>query len=177
MLTTVYIATSLDGFIARPDGSLDWLVDIPNPEGSDYGYSEFMKTIDAVVIGRGTYETVLEYPEWPYDKPVFVLSTTLNALPRRLEGKAELMNMSPKELLSTLEKRGLKSLYIDGGKTIHAFLTEDLIDRMVITRVPVLIGSGIPLFGYLENDIQFKQIETKVFENGLVRSEYERTQK
>ena len=173
MRTYVFIATSLDGFIARKDGGLDWLTKFEDPEVFS-SYGEFIKKIDAIVIGRGTLETVMSFPSWPYDKPVFVLSTTIHDVPTNFKGKVEVVSMKPKELLSHLGSKGFSNLYVDGGKVIQSFLKEDLIDEMTITKVPVLIGSGIPLFGVIEGDLDFKHIETQAYPNGLVRSRYER---
>ena len=173
MKAIVYIATSLDGFIARKDGNIDWLISYESPEVFDR-YNEFINIIDAIVIGRGTYEKVLSFSDWPYSKKVFVLSTTIKNIPDKLKEKVILISMSPKEIISHLSNFGYSNIYIDGGKTIQNFLKEDLIDEMIITKIPVLIGSGIPLFGHLENDINFKHINTSVYPNGLVKSHYER---
>jgi dihydrofolate reductase len=172
MKTTVYIATSLDGFIARKDGNLDWMLNIENPTNEDYGYADFMSTIDAIVMGRGTFEKVLTFSSWPYEQKVFVLSTTRKDAPKNLKGKVSLLSMLPKELLSHLTKEGFSSIYVDGGKTIQNFLREDLIDKLIVTKIPVLIGSGIPLFNDLPRDLSFKHIETKTYPNGLVKSHY-----
>jgi dihydrofolate reductase len=169
----VYIATSLDGYIARKDGSLDWLVNIDNPEKSDYGFSKFITQIDAVVIGRGTYEVVAGFRPWPYNKPVFVLSTTLK--PEYIESiNVEIFSKDPSELVSYLNSKGLNNLYIDGGKTIQGFLSQNLIDNLIISKIPVLLGSGIPLFGEIDNDISFTHINTTVFKNGIVKSHYKK---
>ena len=173
MKTTVYIGTSLDGFIARKDGNIDWLVKFQNQEVSD-SYTEFMGKIDVIVIGRGTFDTVLTFPSWPYEKKVFLLSNSVKQLPERLEGKVIVLSMKPKELLNYLSKEGFSDIYVDGGKVIQSFLKEDCIDEMIITKVPELIGDGIPLFGSLDNDLQFKHVQTNVYSNGLVKSRYER---
>jgi len=173
MKTTVYVGTSLDGFIAREDGDIDWLVKFQNKEVHD-SYGEFINTIDAIVIGRGTYEKVLSFPEWPYNKKVFVLSTTLKQIPGILKGKVNPLSMKPKELLSYLSDKGFSNIYIDGGKVIQSFLKEDLIDELIVTKVPELIGTGIPLFGDLDHDLQFKHIRTEIYSHGLVKSYYER---
>jgi len=170
MKTFVYIGTSLDGFIARKDGSLDWLVKFEKPVRADY--KEFMSRIDAVVMGRRTFETVLSFPSWPYKKKVFVLSTTIKKVPPGLEGKVRVLSMKPKALMKILSREGYKNIYVDGGKVIQGFLKEDCIDEMFITRAPVLLGIGIPLFGALKHDLQFKHIRTKVFPNGLAKSHY-----
>ena len=173
MRTTVYVGTSLDGFIARKDGDIDWLVKYQNKEVHN-SYKEFISRIDAMAIGRGTFEKVLSFPEWPYEKKVFVLSTSLKQIPGTLNEKATLVAMKPAELLSYLSGKGYSNIYVDGGKVIQSFLKEDLIDELIITRVPELIGTGIPLFGYLDNDLQFEHIRTNIYSDGLVKSHYTR---
>jgi dihydrofolate reductase len=167
----VYIGTSLDGFIAREDGDIDWLVKFGDKDAVD-AYNEFMAAIDVLAIGRGTFEKVLEFPSWPYDKPVFVLSRTLTAIPNGVN--ASVLNREPADVLRHLSDEGFKAAYIDGGKVIQSFLAEGLIDSLIIARVPVLIGSGVPLFGHLDADIGFDHVRTSVYENGLVRSYYKR---
>jgi dihydrofolate reductase len=174
--TSVYIGTSLDGFIAKADGNIDWLTQFANDDAI-HAYQEFMNRIDAIVIGRGTFDKILTFPSWPYNKKAFVLSTSLKQLPDTLNDKATLLSMKPKELLSYLSGIDLSSIYVDGGKVIQSFLKEDLIDDLIISKVPLLIGNGIPLFGFLDADLQFKHIRTEVQSNGLVRSYYKRERK
>ena len=174
MANIVYIATSLDGFIARKDGSIDWLMDIPNPEQSDYGFGSFLERIDGIVMGRKTFETVLGFDPWPYTKPVFVFSRSLQKIPPQLRGKAEVVSGTPQTILDALHSRGLKDLYIDGGKTIQSFLEQDLIDEMIITRIPLILGSGIPLFTDLEREIRFEAVQTEILNRHLVKSTYVR---
>jgi dihydrofolate reductase len=170
MKASVFIATSLDGFIARQDGALDWL---PADGGEPHGYDEFMATVDAVVIGRKTFETVLGFDAWPYGKKqVVVLSTTLSALTVPDGAVCEVMAGSPQEIVTRLSQRGLQHLYIDGGVTIQGFLEAGLIQRVIITRIPVLLGSGIPLFGPLSHDIRFQHVATRSYPSGMVQSEY-----
>jgi dihydrofolate reductase len=170
MLASVFIGTSVDGFIARPDGALDFL---PADGGEPHGYNEFFVSIDALVIGRGTFETVLAYPEWPYgEKPVFVLSSRPLDLSKVPAGRVEQMKGSPRDIVAQLESRGIRHIYVDGGVTIQRFLREGLIQRLVITRVPVLIGQGIPLFGSLPQDIRFEHVKTQSYPSGLVKTEY-----
>jgi dihydrofolate reductase len=176
MKTIVYIGTSLDSFIARKDGDIDWLVQFANDEAI-HAYEELISRIDAIVIGRGTFEKVLAFPSWPYTKKVFVLSASIKQVPDILKGKVTVLSMRPAELLSYLSVKGFSDIYVDGGKVIQDFLKEDLIDELIVSKVPVLIGSGIPLFGYLDIDIQFKHLRTAVQSNGLVRSYYERKRK
>ena len=172
MTNYVYIATSLDGFIATDDGGLDWLDEIPNPEQSDYGFAMFIKSIDAIVMGRNTLEKVLDFGQWVYDKPVFVLSNGLTKLPENIQGKAEIVRGDIKKLISQLNQKGYNNLYIDGGKVIQSFLQEDLIDEIIITRVPILLGKGISLFGQLEQPLQFRHQKTEIYNNILVKSHY-----
>lgn len=170
MAASVFIATSLDGFIARQDGALDWL---PAGGGEAHGYAEFMATVDALVIGRKTFETVLTFDAWPYGaKPVVVLSTTLTQVAMPAGAVCEVTNGTPGEVMSRLAGRGLNRLYVDGGVTIQGFLKAGLIHRLIITRIPVLLGSGIPLFGPLPRDVRLEHVATRSFPSGMVQSEY-----
>jgi len=126
-------------------------------------------------MGRGTFDLAATFPSWPYEKKVFVLSTKLRDVPDGLKERVSLLSMTPKKLLTYLSSKGYSSIYVDGGKTIQRFLTEDLIDDLIITRIPVLLGSGIPLFGYLTHDLDFKHVETTTYSNGLVKSQYTRS--
>ena len=173
MRTFVYVGTSLDGFIAEKDGDIDWLGEFEGEEVRR-AYRGFISKIDAVVIGRGTFEKVLTYRTWPYDKMVFVLSSSVTQIPGNLKGKVRILSLKPGEILAFLAKGGFSSISVDGGKVIQAFLREDCIDELVITRVPLLLGSGIPLFGDLDKDLKFDHIQTEVFSNGLVKSHYRR---
>ncbi|MGE5457859.1 MAG: dihydrofolate reductase family protein [Methanococcaceae archaeon] len=170
----VFIACSLDGYIARKDGNIDWLNDIPNPDKSDFGYGSFIRKIDAVVMGRKTYEKVLTFTHWPYVKPAFVLSNTLKTVPPYLKSKIEIISGDLREAMEMLEARKLNSFYIDGGITIQNFLKEDLIDEMIITRLPVLLGDGLPLFGPMNSELKFKHELTEVLHNTIVQSRYKR---
>ena len=173
MKTIVYIGTSLDGFIARQNGDIDWLNQFANEEAFQ-GYEELIARVDAMVIGRGTFEKVLTFSSWPYKKDVIVLSTSIKQLPDIARDKVVVLSMKPGEVLEYLSRKGYSNIYIDGGKVIQEFLKEDLVDELIISTVPVLIGSGIPLFGYLDNDLHFRHIQTKVRTDGLVTSYYER---
>lgn len=171
---SVFIATSLDGFIARKNGDLDWLPGSDGVSGGeDYGYTSFLDSIDALILGRKTYELALSFPQWPYtDKSVVVLSSrypkTLQYISRNLEGTS----LSPRELLSRMEDRGVRQIYVDGGATIQSFLRDGLIKEITITRIPVLIGEGIPLFSSTGRDIMLRHLSTRAFPSGFVQSKY-----
>ena len=170
MKLSVFVGTSVDGFIARPNGALDFL---PPGGGEPHGYNEFIATVDAIVIGRKTFETVLAMESWPYaDKRVVVLSSRPVDV-SKAGGVVEHMAGPPAEIVSQLAASGAHHLYIDGGITIQGFLRAGLIQRLVITRVPVLIGEGIPLFGSLPHDVRLRHIATRHYPSGLVQSEYE----
>lgn len=174
MTTIVYIATSIDGYIAQKDGGIDWLINLPNPGGSDYGYAEFFGRLDAVLMGRKTFEAVAAFPLWPYSKPVYVLSTSLKEVPKELSGKAQLVRGGAREILDELSAKGIGTLYVDGGKTIQSFLKEDLIDEMIISRIPIVLGDGIPLFAAMPRELAFEHVKTDVYNNIVVKSSYVR---
>lgn len=169
----VFIATSLDGFIARTNGDIEWLLRRDDPS-EDHGYNAFIEDIDGILMGRGTFEAVLKFDSWPYTRPVVVLSNSLDplSLPDRLKGKVKIMSAHPKEALQLLARQGWKKVYVDGGQIIQSFLREKLIADMVITKVPVLLGEGLPLFGSVVEDVSLAHVETKTFPSGLVQSKY-----
>jgi len=174
-MNKVFIARSLDGYIADRDGGLAWLETVPNPDHLDLGYGDFIKGVDALVMGRITFETVCGFDcDWPYSVPVFVISATLQSLPEAYRNKAELVKGSPAEILKQIHQRGHKQLYIDGGTTIQNFMKEDLIDELIITTIPVLLGGGYPLFGKLPGELKFEHVESKLFLNALVQDHYKR---
>ncbi len=170
--TSVYIAASLDNFIARSDGSIDWLTSIPNPPGEDYGYQNFINSIDVIVMGRNTFETALSFDTWPYTKRVIVLSSRSIEIPDRIPKNVEVRSASPRELIEALASEGATHLYIDGGVTIQRFLAADCIDELTITHIPILLGDGLPLFGSIGREVQLEHLETRSFSNGLVQSKY-----
>ena len=168
---SVYIATSTDGFIARRNGDIDWLP--PGSEGDeDYGYAEFISTVDYIVMGRNSFEKVLTFGEWPYDKKVIVLTSRDLTIPTNLANKVEPLHLSPRELIHEMNIRGAKRIYLDGGVTIQRFLREGLVDEMTITLIPILIGEGLPLFGATDKDIKLKLVNSTAFENGFVQNKY-----
>ena len=169
----MYIATSLDGCIADRKNGIDWLDSVPIPEDEDMGYSAFMEGIDALLMGRNTFETVLGFDvEWPYQKPVFVLSNSLNEIPESHYGKAFLVQGELKVVLEQIHNQGYNSLYIDGGNTIQHFLAEDLIDEMIITSFPILLGGGPSLFSALPKELEFNLASSKVYFNQLVQNHF-----
>lgn len=169
----VFIATSLDGFIARPDGDIEWLLKRDDPS-EDNGYNTFIENIDGIIMGRGTYEKVLQFEEWFYTKPVIVLSKSLtsSSVPERLADKVSILSLTPRELMNRLAKENWKRVYVDGGQLIQSFLQENLIEDMTITRVPVLLGQGRSLFGPLKNEISLEHLTSSAFPSGLVQSHY-----
>lgn len=174
----VFIATSLDGFIADKKGGIDWLDIFPAINQVDTGYGAFMAQIDALLMGRNTFETVCSFDiEWPYDKPVFVLSNTLKQIPQPLQDKAKLVSGPLEEVLEKIHQQGYHRLYIDGGKTIQSFLKEDLIDEMIITTIPFVLGGGIPLFSELPNPLLFECVSSQTFLGKIVQSHFVRHRK
>ena len=169
MRASVFIGTSLDGFIARANGNFDFLP----AEPEEHGYEAFIASVDALVIGRGTFETVLAFPTWPYgDKRVVVLSSRPLDLSKVRGGVVDQMSGDPRDIVAKLDAQGVKHAYIDGGDTIQRFLRAGLIQRLIITRVPVLIGTGRPLFGPLDADVKLRHVSTRAYPSGLVSSEY-----
>lgn len=173
MSNIVFIATSLDGYIADKNNGIDWLTVMPHADDMYMSFEQHMKNIDALVMGRNTYELVVNFEgEWPYDKPVFVLSNSLTEVAEKCRRKVSLINGELKEIVSELAKQGYKNLYIDGGVTIQNFLKQDLIDEMIITTVPVLLGGGIPLFGSLDESMKFKGIASHCDSVGMTQHHF-----
>jgi dihydrofolate reductase len=171
----VFIASSLDGFIADRNGGLDWLNLIPNPDHKDLGYESFMNAVDAIVMGRHTFDTVCSFDmDWPYHKPVFVLSSSLVSAPEDLQDKVEFLKGSPGEVLEQIHRKGYSRLYIDGGVTIQNFLKEDLIDEIIITTIPILLGGGAPLFGELPDSLEFEHVKSTLYLDAMVQDHYKR---
>jgi dihydrofolate reductase len=169
----VFIATSLDGFIARPNGDIDWLLQ-RDDQTEDHGYSDFIADKDVIVMGRGSYEKVLAFDTWFYDRPVVVLSERLadSPVPEALKGKLRFSNLTPGDVMEELARQGVRQVYVDGGQLVQSFLRDGLVADMVVTTVPVLIGSGRPLFGPLQQDVELKLVSSRCFPSGLVQSTY-----
>lgn len=172
---SVFIATSLDGFIAREDGSIDWLTQANQlvPEGEDCGYADFIASIDAILMGRKTMETVLAFDAWPYaDIPVYILSRTLKALPPAAPATVQLVGGTIPEICRKLRAANHRKVYLDGGETIQSFLAANAVGELTITQVPILIGKGRRLFGELQRDIQLAHQSTQAYSFGFVQSVY-----
>jgi dihydrofolate reductase len=175
MKCSTFIATSLDGFIARADGSIDWLEEANQsaPAGEDFGYKTFFDSVDVLIMGRKTFEIVLKFPEWPYgSRRVVVLSKTMTRLPDSCPASVSLTNQSPVEIVSSLANGPTQHAYVDGGATIQSFLAARLIDEVTITTIPILLGDGIRLFGSPTGDIHLAHETTRSFPNGFVQSKY-----
>jgi len=171
----VFIARSLDGYIADRNGGLDWLHAVPNPEQLDLGYEKFIKGVDAIVMGRNTFDTVCGFDmEWPYKLPVFVLSGILDKVPEDLKNKVEILAGNLSDILEKIHRKGYYRLYIDGGRVIRDFLREDLIDELIITTIPILLGGGTPLFTELPREMEFEHVESLLHLDALVQDTYRR---
>ncbi len=174
MKVSVFIATSLDGYIAKPDGNIEWLMDKRYElEGEDFGYSELYDACDLLVMGRNSFDKVAGFEEWPYpDKRVVVLSRSLKSLPQQIDG-VEFFGGSITEFMEMLTMQNSEHLYIDGGQVIQSFLEEGLVTEMTITTIPILLGGGLRLFGPLSQEKHLSLISAKGYENGFVQSKYE----
>lgn len=174
MKCSVFIAMSLDGFIARENGSLDWLMKANQlvPAGEDGGYQHFISDVDAIVMGRNSYEKVLSFEPWPYTLPVMVLSHHPIEIPMALQSTVQHVCESPRALVQRLSVLGMRHLYIDGGVTIQNFLNEHCIDELIVTVVPILIGKGKRLFGELNEDIELQLIESRDIGSCFVQMHY-----
>lgn len=171
----VFIATSLDGYIARADGGIDWLeqANAAVPPGEDCGYGAFYASVDALVMGRNTFETACGFAQWPYgDKRVVVMSRRGVAIPPELAASVTSSAASPGQVVEQLAAEGLGHLYIDGGLTIQSFLRAGLINELTITLIPVLLGGGRPLFGPLDNELRLKPVATRNYDFGFVQLRY-----
>ena len=171
----VYVAASLDGFIARSDGSIDWL-DVAGPVEAEQSMSDFLKLLDSVdclVMGRKTFDTVKGFSPWPYGAlPVIVLSSTLSSPPEIEGATISIRAGRPSDVLRDLQSDGFERVYVDGGATIHGFLREDLVDRITVATVPVLLGSGRPLFPQMDHELKLRLESSVRFDSGIVKSTY-----
>ena len=168
----VYIATSLDGYISREDGSIDWLAQFEDAQAFQR-FESFLATVDAVVMGRNTFLQVLGFGQWPYRQiPVYVLSESLRKLPEGCPSNVHLRSRPPEELLAELGS--LHRIYVDGGLTVRGFLEKDLIDELTISRIPIILGSGRTLFGPVPYELKYRHVSTEAFPNGIVQSKFVR---
>ena len=170
----VFIATSLDGYVARQDHSLDWLSKQPVAEGDDGGFAAFMDNVSGLIMGTGSFRTLLGFGQWLYSKPVVVLSSSLTEqdIPAELKGKVRLSSAVPADIMQELSQEGWTRAYVDGGRLVQSFLRQGLIADLTITTVPILIGSGIPLFGSLERDIDLAAASSRILPTGMVQTTY-----
>ncbi len=172
---SAYIATSLDGFIAGKGGELDWLNEsnAAVPRGEDCGFKAFLDSVDAIVMGRKTYETVLSFGEWPYEgKSIVVLSRNVISFPPNVPNTVTHSSDAPQDLLERLTNEGAEHVYVDGGITIQRFFADGLVDEITVTTIPIILGDGIPLFGSLEKSINLTHLRTTVFDFGFVQTKY-----
>lgn len=170
----IFIACSLDGFVAKEDDSLDWLMKY-NTDDAMKEFLEFSNRMDALVMGSGTFKKVLSFDTWPYEMPVYVLSKTLDDkdIPEAIKHKASISRFEPNELMEDLHSKGLKEIYVDGGKLAQSFIREGLVDHITISQIPILIGSGKALFGELDNDVSLELIESKEMKLGILQNHYQ----
>jgi len=174
MQASAFIAASLDGFIARPDHTLDWLEDANADATEDYGYEQFVRSVSTVVMGRKTFQKIMSFPEWPYQHHrVIVLSSTMKEIPQPLDDQVQLFNGSVEEMSELLEAEGDKHIYVDGSRAIQSFIAAGLLTDITITTIPILIGEGISLFGGpLPRDIHATHVNTRAYQNGFVQTNY-----
>lgn len=175
MANIVYIGASIDGYIAARDGGLDWLEYVKTPEGDDLGFSDFMTRVDAVVMGRKTFETLIGFGVgWHYPKPGIILSSSMTSAPAEFEDHVQFTHGEPCEIVEFAKALGFENLYVDGGATVQRFLRDDLIDEMIITEIPILLGGGVRLFGDLNQHLGFELVESTVLAGQLVKRRYRR---
>ena len=182
MKCSVYIATSADGYIATAEGGVDWLhtagkKDADMSENPDMGFATFINSVDCMIMGRKCMEVIASFDipaeQWPYgDIKIYALSNSLTKPPENLAGKVEMYSGDIKTLINKLAEQGLKHAYIDGGATITSFINLKLINEMTITKAPVLLGAGIPLFGKLDASIKLENAESIAFPNDFIQTKY-----
>lgn len=172
MVVIAYLAVSLDGYIADSDGSVNWLNELPNPEKSDYGFNDFLDSIDAILMGANTFRSVQSFGVWPYTKPVYVLSNSIKTIPHGFEDKVILINGKLTEVFEKMKASGFHNIYADGGVVVKNCILENILDELHITHIPVTLGAGISLFPTSNKKLNFEHIKTKVLGVGLVKSHY-----
>lgn len=167
-----FIATSSDGFIARKNGDLDWLPQPKTDNKEDYGYSKFISKIDTIIMGRNTFEKVAGFDKWPYKKPVIVISTKIKKVPPKLNNNKILIKKNPDETIQIIKEQKLKTIYVDGGKTIRWFIKNNLLDEIIITIIPIKLETGIKLFTNKNQKYKFLLKDKIDFENGIIQEKY-----
>jgi dihydrofolate reductase len=171
----IYIATSLDGFIADSDGGVEWLDSVPVPEGDDLGFSDFMSNVDAVIMGRVTFETLIGFGVgWHYGVPGIILSSTMTKAPKEFADHVTFACGNPREIVDLANSQGYSNLYVDGGATVQGFLRDDLIDELIISEIPVLLGDGVPLFGQLDRRLDYEFVGCEVLVDQIVKKHFRR---
>jgi dihydrofolate reductase len=172
---TIYIATSLDGYIADSMGKVEWLQSVPVPEGDDLGFSDFMANVDAIIMGRVTFETVVGFGVgWHYGVPGIILSSTMTLAPKEFAEYVTFASGTPREIVDLAKEMGYSNLYVDGGVTVQRFLHDDLIDELIISEIPVLLGDGVRLFGVLDQQLNFELVGTEVLADQIIKKHYRR---
>jgi dihydrofolate reductase len=175
MANIIYIATSLDGYIADSKGKVEWLQSVPVPEGDDLGFSDFMANVDAIIMGRVTFETIVGFGiGWHYGVPGIILSSTMTSAPKEFAEYVTFASGAPREIVDLAKGLGYSNLYVDGGATAQRFLRDDLIDELIISEIPVLLGDGVRLFGELDQRLNFELVGTEVLADQIVKKHYRR---
>ncbi len=174
MKVSVFMAISVDGYIARKNGDIDWL---PKNNASqpdeDFGYLDFFSTVDALIMGRHTFEKVLAFDTWPYDeKDVYVLSSGNVEIPTGIQSTVRTLSETPNAIVEKMEEMGYDHIYVDGGETVRGFLREVLVDDLILTTIPILLGEGIPLFKGEGKELNLELIKSVKYSNGLVKNHY-----
>lgn len=172
MKQIAYLAVSLDGYIADTNGSVDWLNNLPKPEGNDFGFSDFLSSIDAILMGANTFRTVQSFGVWPYTKPVFVLSHSIKEIPEGFTDRIKIVKGELKTVLRNMADKGFKNIYVDGGMVVQTCIAQNLLDELIITYAPVSLGSGIPLFPSGVGIKNYQHLSTEVLGAGFVKSHY-----
>ncbi|MCW8914352.1 MAG: dihydrofolate reductase family protein [Magnetovibrio sp.] len=175
MMTTAhaFMGMSLDGFIARQDHSLDWLMKFDTTD-EDHGFDAFMDSVDGLVMGANTFKTVLGFDSWPYTKKVVVMTRSLSPqdIPAELQDKVRLSSQSPEELMQQLRDEDWSRAYVDGGQLVQSFIRSGLLADITLTILPTLIGSGVRLFGALDADQDLELMNSQSFGSGFVTNCY-----
>jgi len=165
---------SIDGCYAAADGSIEWLTSIPNESKSDYGFAEFLDSIDCILMGRKTFEVVKSFDPWPYSKKVFVLSNSISEIPTCLDDKVEIIQGCIDNVIISFKEKEYKSIYVDGGQLIKSFMAKDMIDEMILSTVPIVLGSGKKLFDEPVGFQQYRLLAHEVFPNGIIKAKYQK---